>query len=53
MNKLLMVEELKIELMYAKAISNFLSLHNVEYCLDVTLCEIALFLRNNTVVGHC
>jgi len=50
---LLMVEELRIELMYAKAISNHLALHTVEYCLDVSLYEIALLSRNYTVVGHC
>ena len=51
-NKLLMVEELKVDLMYAKGISNFLRLHTVEYCLDVALHEIALLLRNGLALRH-
>ena len=43
-DKLLMVEELKVDLMYAKGISNFLRLHVVEYCLDVALYEIVTVL---------
>ena len=45
-DKLTMVEELKVDLIYAKGISSFLRLHTVEYCLDVALYEITLLLWN-------
>ena len=51
-DKLTMVEELKVDLIYAKGISNFLRLHTVEYCLDVALHEIALLLRNGLALRH-
>jgi hypothetical protein len=51
-DKLTMVEELKVDLIYAKGISNFLRLHTVEYCLDVALYEITLLLRNGLALRH-
>ena len=51
-NKLLMIEELKVDLMCAEGISNFLSLHTVEHCLDVALYEITLLLRNGLALRH-
>ena len=51
-DKLTMVEELKVDLIYAKGISNFLRLHTVEYCLDVALYEIGLLLRNGLALRH-
>ena len=51
-DKLTMVEELKVDLMYAKGISNFLRLHTVEYCLDVALYEITLLLRSGLALRH-
>jgi hypothetical protein len=47
-----MVEELEVDLIYAKGISNFLRLHTVEYCLDVALYEITLLLRNGLALRH-
>lgn len=51
-DKLTMVEELKVDLIYAKGISNLLRLHTVEYCLDVALYEITLLLRNGLALRH-